>query len=266
MMERVSDPDDPRLRPLRDLTDAELRRAFEAAHGLFVVEGLNAIRRALESTYHVRTIVLSEERRRSLGDEPDRWGADVLIVPRRVLSAAAGFDVHRGALAIAERRPDRPLDALLRPARVVLALEGINDHENLGAIARCATAFGVGALLLDPTCADPLYRRSVRVSMGEMLHIAFARVTPWPGVLDEVRAHGFEVLALTPNRHAEALADVAATVAPRRALLLGSEATGLSAAALAAADRQVRIPLREGVDSLNVSHAAAVALHVLGQP
>jgi tRNA G18 (ribose-2'-O)-methylase SpoU len=102
--------------------------------------------------------------------------------------------------------------------------------------------------------------------MGEILHIAFARVAPWPGVLDEVRAHGFQVLALTPNRHADALSDVAATVAPRRALLLGSEATGLSAAALAAADRQVRIPLREGVDSLNVSHAAAVALHVLGQP
>jgi tRNA G18 (ribose-2'-O)-methylase SpoU len=255
----IDDPADPRLDPYRGLRDAEARRAMEAEHGLFVVEGVAVIRRVLQSEYRLRSLLLLPGRARELAADLAGTEAVAYVAERELLVDVAGFDVHRGALAIAERRRPPPLDEVLAGARVLAVLEGLTDHENLGAIARSASALGVDALLLDPTCADPLYRRCVRVSMGEVLFVPWARLAPWPDALEDVRAAGFTLVALTPAPAADELEAVLAATAGRVALLLGSEAAGLSAAALAAADRTARIPIRPGVDSLNVGHAAAIA-------
>ena len=180
---------------------------------------------------------------------------------REILAATVGFNLHRGAVAAADRRPLPGLGDVLAGARLVVVLEGLNDAENLGAIARSARALGVDAALLDPTCIDPYYRRIVRVSMGEVLLLPVARAQRWPDDLDAIRRAGFGLWALTPDR---AAADLWSLDVPDRvALLLGSEGPGLSDAALAAADRQVRIPIDAAVDSLNVGHAAAIAFAAL---
>lgn len=169
-----------------------------------------------------------------------------------------GFAIHRGIVASAGRLPLPRPEAVLSGARQVAVLEAVNDHENIGALFRNAAAFGIDAVLLDPTTADPLYRRSVRVSLGHVLHVPWARMEPWPDGLAVVRDAGFRVLALSPagpRTVAEAVADTSDPIA----WLLGAEGPGLSDVAVAAADEQVRIPIAEGVDSLNVATAAAVA-------
>ena len=261
----LDDARDPRLDPYRGLRDSAARRASEAAQGLFVAEGTTVIRRLLESPHPVRSLLLLPAALDALG--PDLAGRDVtvLVAGRDVLAQVAGFDVHRGALAVAER-PVLPEPAsLLRHARTVAVLEAVNDHENLGAIGRSAGALGVDALLLDPTCADPLYRRSIRVSMGELLFLPWTRLAPWPGALEMVRDHGMRLVALTPAADADPLEDVLDGEPEPIALLLGAEGPGLSAAALAMADRRARIPLRAGRDSLNVGHAAAIAFHAVAR-
>jgi tRNA G18 (ribose-2'-O)-methylase SpoU len=179
------------------------------------------------------------------------------------MAALTGFDFHRGVLASAGRLPLPAVDDLLAPARTVAVLEGLNDHENLGALFRNAAAFGVDAVLLDPTTADPLYRRSVRVSAGHVLRVPWTRLEEWPVGLDALRDRGFVVVALTPAAGAEPIDRFARDLPDRVALLLGAEGPGLSAAALARADRRVRIPIAAGVDSLNVATAAAVAFHAV---
>lgn len=193
----------------------------------------------------------------------------LLVAPQEVLSEVAGFDLHRGVVALGERRPFADPANVLAATGLVVVTEGVNDHENLGALYRNAAAFGAGAVLLDPTTADPLYRRSLRVSMGHVLHVPTARVR-WPGALGDLAAAGWEVLALTPDRSADDLAMVAAQLEDGRverrlrvALVVGAEGPGLSAAALAGATRRVRIPMAGPVDSLNVATAAAVALSVV---
>jgi tRNA G18 (ribose-2'-O)-methylase SpoU len=259
----VDDPGDPRLAAYTSLTDADLRRRLEDDEGLFVVEGKVPIRRLVTSPYPVRSLLVSPKRLHELGPELEGLDAPVFVAERSVMAAVTGFDLHRGAVAVAGRLPLLHVRDLVDSARVLVVLEGLNDHENLGAIARSARALGADALLLDPTCADPLYRRTVRVSMGEVLHLPFTRIEPWPDALDHVRAAGFTVLALTPGPGADALDEVADDPPERIALLLGAEGTGLTAAALDAADRRVRIPQRLDVDSLNVGHACAIALHRL---
>jgi tRNA G18 (ribose-2'-O)-methylase SpoU len=259
----VHDAADPALVPFLHLRDPALRRSIESDHGLFVVEGELAIRRARTSPYRVRTLLLSPARHSRLAAELVGWDVEVLVAPAEVMAEAAGFDVHRGALAVADRPVPVPVAELSSRARCLVVLEGLVDHENLGAIARSAVALGADGMLLDPTCADPLYRRAVRVSMGELLHLPWTRAPHWPAALGELKAAGFTLIALTPAAGAERLGAVAATCGPRVALLLGGEGPGLSAGALAAADRRARIPIRPGVDSLNVGHAAAIALHVL---
>jgi tRNA G18 (ribose-2'-O)-methylase SpoU len=262
----IADPADPRLDDYRDLDDARLRRAREAPsgdgdHGLFVVEGTTAIGRLLTSPYPVRSLLLTPRKAGLL--EPNLAGvaAPVYVADREILASVAGFDLHRGAVAVADRRPPpTPADAIAG-TNVVAVLEGLNDHENLGAIARSARALGVGALLLDPTCADPLYRRSVRVSMGEILHLPIARLAPWPGALRQLATADFTIVALTPAADAEALDDLILPAGQRVALLIGAEGPGLSHRVLELADRRVRIPIAAGVDSLNVGHAAAIAFH-----
>ena len=261
----LGDAQDPRLDPYRDLRDAAARRAIEAGQGLFVAEGTTVVRRLLHSAHQVRSLLLLPSALRALG--PDLVGRDltVLIADREVLAQVAGFDVHRGALAVAAR-PELPdADSLLQRARTVAVLEAVNDHENLGAIGRSAGALGVDALLLDPTCADPLYRRSIRVSMGELLFLPWTRMAPWPDALGMVREHGMTLVALTPAADADPLEDVLDGVPGPTALLLGAEGPGLSAAALAMADRRARIPLAAGRDSLNVGHAAAIAFHAVAR-
>ena len=247
------------------MRDAELRRRYESERGVFIAEGLHAIRALLGSSYPVRSILVTDRQWGALRSDVAAAGsaAPVFVADREVLAAVAGFDLHRGAVAAAGRLPPaRPAELLPDGPALVAVAEGLNDHENLGALFRNAAAFGVAAVLLDPTCADPLYRRSVRVSLGHVLRVPFARLDPWPERLGVLRDAGFEVVALTPAPDAEPIDRLAGA---RIALLLGAEGPGLSDAARDAADRRARIPMAPGVDSLNVATAAAIAFHRLGR-
>ncbi|MGI8684878.1 MAG: TrmH family RNA methyltransferase [Acidimicrobiales bacterium] len=262
---RIDDPADERVSDYIGLTDPDLRRRREQAGGadgaFFIAEGVGVVRQLLRSTYRVRSLFLTPQRLAGL--EPDLAGTDVpvYVAPQDVVNLVSGFPLHRGAIASAHRDPLPDAGAVAEGAQLLVVTEGINDHENLGALFRNAAAFGAGGVVIDPTSADPLYRRSVRVSMGQVLHVPFARAAAWPGALDDLRRRGFEVLALTPAPDADDLADVEPR--PRQALLVGAEGPGLSAEALRAADRRVRIPMATAVDSLNVATAAAIALHHL---
>jgi tRNA G18 (ribose-2'-O)-methylase SpoU len=249
----VSDPADPRLDDFRNLTDADVR---PDRRGIVIGEGSNVVERMALSRYPMRAVVGVAERIDALRPVLDPLGVPVYVVDRWLLSDVVGFRVTRGVLAAA-LRPEAPdVAELLGGASRLAVLEGLNDFENLGAIFRNAAAFGIDAVLLDPRCADPLYRRSVRVSMGHVLRVPFV-VLPgeWPASLRLLA--GFRLLALTPRAEATALRSVVPP--PRWAVLLGAEGPGLSAGALAAADQLVRIPMARGVDSLNVATAAAVA-------
>ncbi len=258
----IDDPGDPRIADYVHLADPEARRRRERDE-LFVAEGTTAIRRLLASDHVVRSVLLTPAARDRLAGHLDTMAAPVYLARRDVLAATVGFDLHRGAVASAHRRPLPDVQTVVAGARRVVVLEGLNDPENLGAIARSARALGIDAAVLDPTCIDPYYRRTVRVSMGEILFLPTARAAEWPGELDQVKAHGIELWALTPAADAASIWDVA--VPERVAVLLGAEGPGLSPAALAAADRVVRIPIRTEVDSLNVGHAAAVAFAALAR-
>lgn len=181
-----------------------------------------------------------------------------------VLRELTGFNVHRGALASFHRKPLPSVDEVLSSGRRVVVLEDMVSHTNLGAIFRCAAALGMDGVVLSPSCADPLYRRSVRVSMGAVFSLPYARAESWPGVLDDVASAGFAQIALTPSDDAIPIEDVAVGGHARLALLFGSEGPGLTEGALKRADARVRIPMSAGVDSLNVAAAAAVTFYVLG--
>jgi len=264
----IDDPGDPRVADFFALNDPELRRRREqpdgTGEGLFVAEGALVIRHLLQSPYRVRSLLLTPRGLADLEGDLEGSGAPIHLVSQAVMTSIAGFRFHRGALACADRRPPVDLDDVARGADLLLVVEGVNDNENLGALFRNAAAFGVGGVVVDRTSADPLYRRSVRVSMGHALRIPFARVPDAPVALERLRELGYEVLALTPSAGAADVRTIAAR--PRQALLVGSEGSGLTAAALSTADRQVRIPMAAGVDSLNVATAAAVALCHLARP
>lgn len=261
----ITEPADPRVADYRCLTDVDLRTKFEPPQGLFIAEGELVIRRAIRAGYRLRSVLLSPEWLRSLPalDLPPE--TPTYLAGPEVLAAITGFRVHRGALASVHRRPLPPPAALLAEARRVAVLEDVNTHTNVGAIFRCAAALGMDAVLLSPACADPLYRRAVRVSMGEVFAVPYARLDEWPAGLDQVRAAGFRLLALTPDPAATPLGDLHLPAADRVALLLGAEGPGLSPAALGTVEQPVRIPMSGGVDSLNVAAAAAVAFYVLGR-
>ncbi|HEX7745667.1 MAG TPA: RNA methyltransferase [Micromonosporaceae bacterium] len=260
----ITDPDDPRIADYRALTDVELRTRWEPPHGLFIAEGELVLRRALRASYPARSFLVDIKRVDQLGDLVEA-GAPVYAAAPAVLQAATGFHVHRGVLASFHRRPLPAPGAVLAAARRVAVLEDVNNHTNLGAIFRGAAALGVDAVLLSPSCADPLYRRSVRVSMGEVFAVPYARLEPWPDGLAQVRAAGFAVLAFTPAADALPIHRLSGAQRARAALLLGAEGAGLSRPAIAASDARVVIPMRRGVDSLNVAAAAAVAFWELGR-
>ncbi|HEY6495014.1 MAG TPA: RNA methyltransferase [Trebonia sp.] len=261
---------DPRLADYTRLTDAALRTNLEAEHGLFIAEGTKVITRAAAAGYPVRSILLGKSR---LADLPAlaeaAAAAPVYAVPDEVAESLTGFRVHRGALASLARKPLPEVGAVTAGARRIVVLEDLVDHGNVGAIFRCAAALGVDAVVLSPRCADPLYRRSVKVSMGAVFSIPYARMTGWFDGLAELRSGGFRTLALTPDERAAPIAS-ALKAAGRVALLLGTEGDGLSGRWLDEADAAVRIPMdpaarASGVDSLNVVAAAAIACHLLTQ-
>jgi tRNA G18 (ribose-2'-O)-methylase SpoU len=257
MPEEVTDAEDPRLADFRDLTAADRRPDRPGGRGLVIAEGVPVVQRLLASPYPLRAVLGVPGRLAALAADLAAVDAPVYQVSAEVLARTVGFRLNRGVLAAADRAPEPAAAELLAAAGRVLALEGVNDHENLGALFRNAAALGVDAVLLGPRCADPLYRRSVRVSMGHVLRVPFARA-PLPALRDA----GLTVLALTPRPPAVPLSTVDPSV-PRAALLVGAEGTGLTEAALAVADLHVRIPMAAGVDSLNVATAAAIALHHL---
>jgi tRNA G18 (ribose-2'-O)-methylase SpoU len=284
---RVDSSDDPRLDLYRDLNDPARRTQLEMDEGVFIVEGKLAVDRLLTSGYTVGSLLVDDHQVSAASDlvaATRAQGVPVLVGSRAVVAETVGFDFHRGVVAVANRPP--PLDAgeLLTGATrattpsvrpLVAVLEGLNDHENIGALFRNAAAFGVAGVLLDPTSADPLYRRSIRVSVGYVLHTPFARLAPWPSGLDQVRAAGFTVAAFTPRPTGSGIPEVSLSGLKARlsgsghpggvALLLGAEGPGLSESAIAACDVVVHIPMADGVDSLNVATAAALAFHALTQ-
>jgi tRNA G18 (ribose-2'-O)-methylase SpoU len=273
MREFVTDVTDPRLADYARLTDMELRTRLESGQGLFIAEGSKVISRAVAAGYPVRSVLVAERR---LADLPAllprlaATGAPVYVVADKTAEQLTGYRVHRGALASLHRKPLPEVPALAAAARRVIVLEDLVDHANVGAIFRCAAALGVDAVFLSPRCADPLYRRAVKVSMGAVFAIPYARMTGWFDGLAGLRAAGFRLLALTPD---PAAAPIGTAVAGQRtaqkiALLLGAEGDGLSSRWLHEADQAVRIPmhpgaLASGVDSLNVVAAAAIACHLL---
>jgi tRNA G18 (ribose-2'-O)-methylase SpoU len=261
----VSDPADPRLGDYAGLTDVELRRVREPAEGLFLAEGEKVIRRALAAGYPMRSMLLSPKWAAPMGGLIAELPADtpVYVGAEPLLEAVTGFHVHRGALASMQRTPLLEPGPVLDAARRIVVLEDIVNHTNLGAIFRSAAGLGMDAALLTPSCADPLYRRSVRVSMGTVFALPYARLDSWPGGLDTLREHGFRTIALTPGPTAVDLQDLRLGPDDKVALLLGTEGDGLSDPALAAADLRVRIPMAAGVDSLNVAAAAAVACYAI---
>lgn len=252
----VDDATDPRLVELSGLTDAEARAVTEAEHGCFVVEGLLGLEAAVRSRYPLRSVLVAERKLDRVLPLVDHLGIDVFTGPRELLDSITGFPIHRGVVASAGRLPVPEAASLLAGTRRVAVVEGLNDHENLGALFRNAAAFGLDAVLLDPTTADPLYRRSVRVSLGHVLRVPWARLEPLPGGLAPVRDAGLTTVALTPDGE-ETVADVHGAVGV--AWILGAEGAGLTTTTLRAADRRARIPMAAGVDSLNVATAAAVA-------
>jgi tRNA G18 (ribose-2'-O)-methylase SpoU len=257
---RITDPGDPRLADYRELRDPAARRRIEGDE-LFIAEGPVAIERLLAAPHPVRSILLSDEKYARMAHLLE--GHTVYVVDRQLLHEIVGFDLHRGAISAAGRLPHPSLGEVLAPARRVGVLEGLNDPENLGALARSARAFGIDALVLDPTCIDPYTRRTVRVSMGEILLLPVCRIAPgeWPGALAELATAGFATWALTPAHDAVDIWTLA--VPDRVAVLLGAEGPGLSGAALAAATACVRLPIAADVDSLNVAAAAAVAFAIV---
>jgi len=260
--ETITDPDDERIADYRALTDVELRTRWEPPHGLFIAEGELVLRRALRAGFALRSVLVDEKRTDQVVDV---LGAPVYAASQDILERTTGFHVHRGLLASFHRRPLPAAADVLAAAHRVAILEDVNNHTNLGAIFRGAAALGMDAVLLSPSCADPLYRRSVRVSMGEVFAVPYAKLEPWPAALDEVRRAGFTLLALTPAADALPIQRLDAGQRARPALLLGAEGSGLSRPALAASDARVVIPMRAGVDSLNVAAAAAVAFWELSR-
>ena len=276
MLFPVTDPADARLADYRNIPDPEL----VARGGLFVAEGRFVVQRLLfrGARFQIRSLMVTrpalaaliqpspQDRLRNPADLCTVLDLDcpvpVYVVPQELMNTVTGFNIHRGCLAIGVRRAAEPWTAVVKGARRVVALEGVSNADNVGGIFRNAAAFGVDGVLLGPACADPLYRKAIRTSMGAALSVPFADAHPWPGILDLLREHGFAIVAMTLDDGAAPLREVASTIGVRPAVvLLGHEGSGLSEPALARCTHRARIPITAGVDSLNVAAAAAIALY-----
>ncbi|OBA64444.1 rRNA methyltransferase [Mycobacterium sp. 1100029.7] len=261
----VDDPDDPRLDDFRDLNSIDRRPDLPTGKGLVIAEGVLVVQRMLASRFSPHALLGTERRFHELAD--DLAGPEGLEVPfyrasAEVMAQVVGFHLNRGVLAAARRVADPTVAQLVEGARTVAVLEGVNDHENLGSIFRNAAGLGVDAVVFGSGCADPLYRRAVRVSMGHALLVPYARATDWPADLAALKDTGFRLLAMTPDAQARPLAEAMAVARDDRiAVLVGAEGPGLTPATLGLADMRVRIPMSRGTDSLNVATAAALAFY-----
>ena len=260
----VTDPDDERLADYFHLTDVALRSRREPGRGLYMAESSKVIERAVRAGHRPRSFLMTERWLRDLdevlavvvardGDVPVYVGAP------GVVEAITGFNLHRGALAAMQRPSPVPLDDLLAGARRIVVLEDIVDHTNVGAVIRSAAALGIDGVVISPRCADPLYRRSVRVSMGAAIELPHHRLASWPNGLDLLRSAGFTLAALALGAGAVPLDVFERTMPAKIAWMLGTEGTGLSPGAIERADVVVTIPMMGGIDSLNVAAASAVA-------
>jgi tRNA G18 (ribose-2'-O)-methylase SpoU len=257
----IDDPADPRLGDYRDLRDVELRKHLEAEHGLFLAEGEKVVRRSVEAGFAPRSFLMAPRWVDGLADVLGTTDAPCYVMSEALVEQVAGFHVHRGALASLVRRPLPSVESVLAGARSVLVLEDLVDHTNVGAIFRSGAAFGFDAVLLSPRCADPLYRRSIKVGMGAVFSTPWTRLPDWHDALPALSAAGFTTVALTLADDATAIEDAVAGV-DKVALALGSEGHGLSPRWEQSADRRAIIPMREGIDSLNVAAATAVACYI----
>lgn len=257
----MQDAGDDRLVDYRDLTDVALRRVLEPAGGLYIAESAKVIARALAAGHRPRSVLVQEkwlpDAERLFAEQSD---VPVYVVSAEVAEGLTGYAVHRGILASMHRPALPPLADVVAGARLVVVLEDIMDHTNIGAIFRAAAGLGADAVLVSPRCADPLYRRSVRVSMGTVFQVPWTRMPEWRDAKAQLSAEGFHLAALALTDDAVALDDFAAARPERVALVLGAEGDGLSRRALAVADTVVTIPMAGGVDSLNVAAASAVAI------
>ena len=264
----IEDPDDPRLDDFRDLNSVDRRPDLPTGKGLVIAEGVLVVQRMLASRFTPHAMLGTDRRLAELQD--DLAGADTgrgvqapyYRASADVMAQVVGFHLNRGVLAAARRVPEPTVPEVVDGARTVAVLEGVNDHENLGSIFRNAAGLGVDAVVFGSGCADPLYRRAVRVSMGHALLVPYARATDWPADLAMLKERGFRLLAMTPHRDARTLPEAMAALRDERiAVLVGAEGPGLSTAALRLSDVRVRIPMSRGTDSLNVATAAALAFY-----
>ena len=264
----VDDPADPRIEEFLGLRDHDLRRRRESPGGdlagVFIAEGDVVVERAVRAGYRLRSVLVDATRRHPL---PDAIGPDVPVYAAGpdVVRAITGMGVHRGAMASLDRRPAPPLSEVLAPATRIVVLENVSNPTNLGVIARSARGLGADALVLDPSCCDPLYRRASRVAMGELFSFPWARTARFPEGLDPLVDAGFNLLALTPDPAAASIDDLRLDPEEKVALVLGAEGPGLTEETMDRIGRRVRIPLHGDVDSLNVGAAAAIACYVLGR-
>lgn len=258
----ICDPDDPRLDDFRDLNSVDRRPDLPSGKGLVIAEGVLVVQRMLASRFTPRAILGTDRRLTELERDLAGVEAPYYRVSADLMAQVVGFHLNRGVLASASRAAEPPVAQVVAGARTVAVLEGVNDHENLGSIFRNAAGLGVDAVVFGTGCADPLYRRAVRVSMGHALLVPYARAATWPGDLVMLKDGGFRLLAMTPQGDARALAQAMEAVRDDPvALLVGAEGPGLTAAALRISDMRVRIPMSRGTDSLNVATAAALAFY-----
>jgi tRNA G18 (ribose-2'-O)-methylase SpoU len=258
----IDDPDDARLDNFRDLNSLDRRPDLPSGKGLVIAEGVLVVQRMLASPFAPLAFLGTDRRLAELRADLAGNTAPYYRVSAEVMAQAVGFHLNRGVLAAARREPERSVADVVDGARTVAVLEGVNDHENLGAIFRNAAGLDIDAVVFGSGCADPLYRRAVRVSMGHALLVPFARSTDWPTGLKMLQQTGFRLLAMTPGADAKALPEAMAEVHGERvAILVGAEGPGLSHAAMKASDLRVRIPMSRGTDSLNVATAAALAFY-----
>lgn len=255
----IDDPADPRLDNFRDLNSSDRRPDLPEGKGLVIAEGVLVVQRLLSSRFPTVALLGVDRRLTELHDDLEGIDVPFYRTSAEVMAEVVGFHLNRGVLAAASRAPALELQDVLAGASTIAVLEGVNDHENLGSMFRNAAGLGADAVLFGAACADPLYRRAVRVSMGHVLRIPFAQVPDWPRGLERLRDNGFQIISLTPNPTAMPLAK--AMTGDKVALLLGAEGPGLTEHAMRATDVRARIPMAPGTDSLNVATAAAMAFY-----
>ena len=258
----ITDPADARVDDFRDLNSVDRRPDLPSGKGLVIAEGVLVVQRMLASRFTPHAFLGTDRRLTELSADLAGVPVPFFRASAEVMAEIVGFHLNRGVLAVARRPAELGVADVLAGARTVAVLEGVNDHENLGSIFRNAAGLGVDAVVFGAGCADPLYRRAVRVSMGHALLVPFAKADRWPADLYRLRDNGFRLLAMTPGPQARTLAEVVEELREEKvAVLVGAEGPGLTEAALRAAHARVRIPMSRGTDSLNVATAAAVAFY-----